>query len=160
MLAIAWVLIIGVAGLAFNSWLEKQNNPNNKPRSTTASDGTRSVVLRANRQHHYITTAFINGEKTTVLVDTGATDVVIPDKLARKLQLPKGQEGVAITANGRIRIYHTVIDDIRIGDIILREVRASVNPGMGPNDPVLLGMSALKNIELRHRDGELHLIQP
>ena len=54
---------------------------------------------------------------------------------------------------------HTLIDEISIGGIVLRDIKASINPAMSPNEPALLGMSALKNVELRQRNGELQLIQ-
>ena len=159
MLAVAWLLILGAASLAFNNWLQQQQNPNRSPHSSIDAEGQRTVTLRANRQHHYVTGARINGHKVTLLVDTGATDVVVSEALARELGLPRGAAGIATTANGRVVIYHTVIEEIVIGDIILRQVKASINPGMTDSAPALLGMSALKNIELRQRNGELLLIQ-
>jgi aspartyl protease family protein len=159
MLVVAWLLLLGVVSLALNDWLEQRQNPNRQPRSSVSSEGTRSVVLRANPQHHYVTSARINGVAVTLLVDTGATDVVVSAALAHRLNLPRGVEGIATTANGRIRIVHTIIEEIAIGDIILRQVKASINPAMKSGDPALLGMSALKSIELRQRNGELLLIQ-
>ncbi len=159
MLAFAWIILLGVASLAFNDWLEKRQNPNQTPRTAVTGDGRQSVVLQANHQHHYFALARINGTPVTLLVDTGATDVVIPEALARRLGLPPGPTSIATTANGRIEVHSTIIEEIAIGGIVLRKVRASINPAMSSNEPVLLGMSALKNIEWRQRDGELLLIQ-
>jgi aspartyl protease family protein len=159
MLAVAWLLLFGAASLAFNNWLQTQQNPNKKPRTDVSATGSQTVLLLANRQHHYLTIAQFNGIDVTLLVDTGATDVVLSAELAQQLGLPMGPSGYASTANGRIKIHHTEIEEIIIGGIVLRNVKASINPAMGPDQPVLLGMSALKNIELRQRDGELLLIQ-
>lgn len=159
MLAIAWLLLLGAATLAFNDWLGQRQNPNQKPRTQVADDGQQAVILQANHQHHYFAKARFNGVQATLLVDTGATDVVLPEGLARKLGLPRGPASIANTANGRIEVYSTVIEEIVIGGIVLRKVKASINPAMASDEPVLLGMSALKNIEWRQRDGELLLIQ-
>ena len=159
MMGIAWVLLLLVASLGLNEWLQERQNPNRDPRSPSTQGGQRQVLLKANRQHHYLASARINGHPVTLLVDTGATDVVIPKHLAAQLQLPNGRVGTAITANGTVRITRTVIDEIVIGNIVLQNIRASINPAMGVGTPVLLGMSALKNIELRQRGGELLLIQ-
>ena len=159
MLAFAWLLVLLIASLAFNDWLEERQNPNQAPRTAVSADGRQTVVLQANHQHHYFARARINGKPVTLLVDTGATDVVLPEALAQRLGLPRGPSSIANTANGRIEVHSTVIEEIVIGSIVLRNVSASINPAMGYDQPVLLGMSALKAIELRQRDGELLLIQ-
>lgn len=159
MLAFSWLLLLGAASLAFNDWLEQRQNPNQRPRIQASENGQQAVILQANRQHHYFATARFNGEPVTLLVDTGATDVVLSEVLARQLGLPRGPASIANTANGRIKVYSTLIEEIAIGGIVLQNVKASINPAMASKEPVLLGMSALKNIEWRQRDGELLLIQ-
>lgn len=159
MMTIAWVLIFGLGVVAIDEWLAKRENPNQHPAAERHSDGSRTVTLRRNPQHHYLVNASVNGQTVTLLVDTGATDVVLPEQLANKLGLPRLRSGIAQTAGGPVKVYSTVIDEIRIGDIVLRNIAASINPGMPEGMPALLGMSALKNIELVHRDGELILKQ-
>ncbi len=56
------------------------------------------------------------------------------------------------------RSYRTRIDTLRIGDIELRDVDAAIVPGMGGNE-VLLGMSALRQLDFTQRGGELVLRQ-
>ena len=94
----------------------------------------------------------------TFLLDTGATDVVVPEDLATKLQLQKGPSHLASTANGRIRVYSTTIEHLQLGSIELRNVRASINPGMN-GQGVLLGMSALSAVDFRQQNGQLILRQ-
>jgi aspartyl protease family protein len=159
MMTIAWALLFVVASMAIDEWLTGRQNPNRDPPATLGSDGRRTVILKANAQHHYFAGARINGHPVTLLVDTGATDVVVSRAFAERLGLPHGTQSLAQTANGRVRVTRTVIDEITIGPIVLREVRASINPGMGSREPILLGMSALKNVELRQSGGELTLIQ-
>ena len=78
--------------------------------------------------------------------------------LADHLSLRRGQPGRAMTANGPVTVYSTSIDELSIGDIKLYNVPASINPGMS-DQAILLGMSALKQIEFVQRGDSLTLRQ-
>jgi len=157
MLIIFWILVLSVLTWGFSSWEAERNNPNANPNSTNFSS-YREVVLDSNRQHHYVANGLINRSKVTFLLDTGATDVVIPEALANKLKLAKGASQMAHTANGNVRVYATTIDRLQLGSIELKNVRASINPGMR-GSAVLLGMSALSAVEFRQTNGQLILRQ-
>ena len=92
------------------------------------------------------------------MLDTGATDVAIPQELAERLKLEKGPGVRLSTANGLSEGYRTRIDRLQLGDIVLRDVRALVAPGLGGTQ-VLLGMSALKQLEFSQKGGTLVLRQ-
>ena len=62
------------------------------------------------------------------------------------------------TANGRAKAHRTELNRLQLGDIVLKDVAALIAPGMG-GDEVLLGMSALKQLEFTQRDGSLMLRQ-
>ncbi|WP_334013574.1 retropepsin-like aspartic protease family protein [Alteromonas sp. S167] len=149
MVALAWICGLGLLAIVFSGLLDKQVNPNSKPESQRIGSQT-EVRLKQNRQGHYVTTGFINGEEVIFLVDTGATDVAVPAHLANKLQLKAGREGLASTANGTVRISESTIDTLRVGDIVLRNVDANLNPGM-KDDHILLGMSVLRQLEFTQR---------
>jgi aspartyl protease family protein len=157
MLYIGWILGLVLLTLYFSQWQKQRENPNAMPEASSA-EGVNEVVLQRNFQHHYVAGGNINGTPVTFLVDTGATQVAVPKHIAKKLGLVAGAEGYAITANGRAPIWTTMIKDLQIGTIQLKNVRASINPGM-TEDEILLGMSALKNVEFTHRDGTLTLKQ-
>ena len=145
----AWILLLGMATLYFDRFLEQQRNPNNSV-VTFEKNGTREISLQRNRQGHYVTSGEINGSKVQFLLDTGATDVSIPESIARSLRLEKGLAVAASTANGVIEVYMTVLDRIQIGNIVLTDVRASINPYMD-GDKILLGMTFLKHLEFTQR---------
>ncbi len=63
-----------------------------------------------------------------------------------------------MTANGLVNIYTTRINELRLGSITLEDVRASINPAMHES-MVLLGMSALRQIEFVQQGTQLTLIQ-
>jgi aspartyl protease family protein len=157
MLIMAWLVALGMLTLFFNRWEESRNNPNQSP-SSSEGNGIREVILEGNRRHHYLANGHINGKPVTFLLDTGATDVVIPGDLARELRLKAGSKGYAQTANGVVEIMATRLDSLTLGNIHLNNVRASINPAM-QDQAILLGMSALKQVEFTQRNGQLILRQ-
>ncbi len=157
MMLCAWVIGLLTLTVVFDFWGSKQINPNQTPSSMVNAEGVREVVLQRNRYNHYVTSGRINGEKVQFMLDTGASDVVVPAKLAAKLNLTEGRAGYARTANGTIKIYATTLDTLQIGDITLRNVRASINPHM--DNGILLGMSALSSIEFVQKGDKLTLRQ-
>jgi aspartyl protease family protein len=142
----------------FNGVLDRQNNPNSRPDSSVDDAGTREVVLQRNRQGHYVSNGMINGEPVQFLLDTGATDVAIPMDVARRVQLELGYQGRAQTANGLTTVYDTHINELRLGNIVLNDIDASIVPNMN-GETILLGMSALQQIEFTQRGTAMTLRQ-
>jgi aspartyl protease family protein len=93
----------------------------------------------------------------TLLLDTGATYVSVPENLADRLGLRKMARGQASTANSIVDTYLTRIERLSIGGIEVYDVAASINPGMNHDASILLGMSVLKNIEFTQRGDQLTL---
>lgn len=137
-----------------------KKNPNDSVKTTRYEDGTKEVALTANYGHSYLVKGSIEGKEVTFLVDTGASNVSIPWRLANFIGLDKkkGRESSARTANGLVKTYEVVIDSLKIGDIELNFVGASVNQG-DTSEEVLLGMSALKKLEFAYSDEKLYLRQ-
>jgi len=156
MIAAGFVLGLIMLTTLFDGFLETARNPNANPESVTNAYGETELVLQSNRQGQYVVTGFINNVPSEFILDTGATDVVIPAELARASGLEYGYQGQAMTANGLVLIYSTVIDELRLGDITLFNVRASINPAMHES-MVLLGMSALGQVELNQQGSRLTL---
>lgn len=157
MIAIGWVILLGLLAILFDHLLLKQENPNQHV-SGIQSNTHNEVVLARNRNHHYVADGKINGQPVTYLVDTGATHVAIPPQVADRLGLEAGYPGTAQTANGTVRTAHTIIASLSLGTIHLTDVQASITYGM-TGEKILLGMSALKNVEFTHRNGELTIRQ-
>ncbi|MEE9451537.1 MAG: TIGR02281 family clan AA aspartic protease [Gammaproteobacteria bacterium] len=158
MFIIAWVLAIGLLLTFFNYWLSQERNPNQNLQVDYTAGGQAQVVLQANRQHHYVFTGKINGVSVDFILDTGATNVSIPENIANDLKLPPGHPQNAVTANGTITVYTTRIDTLEIGPITLNNIKAHINPAMR-SDQVLLGMSALQALDFSQSDGTLTLTQ-
>jgi aspartyl protease family protein len=157
MMVIACVAALGLLTAYFSGVEKKQYNPNQNPESLIDQQSA-IVQLKQNRFGHYVVTGTINNQDVEFLLDTGATDVVIPESIARDLGLKKGKSGLAYTANGSVTVYGTQIEQLTIGKIILYNVRASINPGMD-RSAILLGMSALKQIDFLQKGDSLTLRQ-
>ncbi len=152
-----WIAVMVLVYFMFSNMLEKDYNPNQQL-VMSENGGTREIILKRNRFGHYVASGRINNMPVTFLLDTGASDISIPAKLARKLKLKKGPQQYYKTANGTVAGYLTKLDSVSIGTIRLHNVRASINPSMKSED-VLLGMSFLKNIEFTQRGDTLILRQ-
>ena len=81
---LAWIIAIALLMFFFQDVLDKQYNPNNQPQVGLNSSGQAEVVLKQNRQGHYVSKGTINEFSVTFLLDTGATQVSIPAHIADK----------------------------------------------------------------------------
>ncbi len=151
----AWLSAFGLLAWAFSGVLDRQTNPNQHVQSSVSGQQI-EVRLKRNKQGHYVAKGKINGETVTFLVDTGATNVSIPAHLANKLKVSPQGYGISSTANGEVEIAFTTINTLRLGEIQLNQVSASINPGM-EGDEILLGMSVLSQLEFTQKQDWLIL---
>ena len=77
MTLIAWAILFILLFFYFTQEEQQRFNPNQQP-ETGRVDGRNTLVLNANRQNHFVMTGRVNGSKTTLLLDTGATRVAVP----------------------------------------------------------------------------------
>ena len=157
LMVLAWCAALFLATRFFGQWEERQQNPNVVV-SSELGDGFVEVKLIGNGQGHFVASGHINGQPVNFMLDTGATDVAIPAQLAQRLKLEQGFGVTLSTANGRTEGYRTRVDRLQLGDIVLRDVRAIVVPGLD-GEQVLLGMSALNKLEFTQRGGTMLLRQ-
>ncbi|MCU7905303.1 MAG: TIGR02281 family clan AA aspartic protease [Candidatus Thiodiazotropha sp. (ex Epidulcina cf. delphinae)] len=155
----AWLLLLLLLTLFFSQWLERQRNPNRQLSVTTGVAGEVAVVLQRNRAGHYVAPGRINGVPVTYLLDTGATFVAVSSELAERADLQRGASAQSRTANGVVRSWLTNIDQLQLGPIMMREVKATILPNM-PENEVLLGMSFLQHLALKQQGDELVISLP
>lgn len=109
-----------------------------------ASIDDRTVQLRATHNGHFNVSALVDGRKINFLVDTGASSVALTPQDAKRLgynsKKLKFTQPVN-TANGITYVAPIQLRVIKIGDIVVSNVRATVHKdGL---DQSLLGMSFL-----------------
>jgi aspartyl protease family protein len=158
MFVFLFIISLGLLTLLFDRLLDHQRNPNQNLASQPSIGQTKEVVLKRNRLGHYVATGLINGQAVELMLDTGASDIVIPASLANHLDLKWGPPVVYRTANGTITAYTTRLLRVELGPIVLENLHGSINPHMDDKD-VLLGMSFLKHLEFNQQGEYLTLHQ-
>ena len=115
------------------------------------------IVLTASSGGHFLTPGSINGGAVHFMVDTGATSVALGAADAQRLGINyrAGQLGYSSTANGTVAVYRVKLNSVRIGDVEVFDVDASVLPaGMSH---VLLGNSFLTRFQMKRDNDQMVL---
>jgi clan AA aspartic protease (TIGR02281 family) len=109
----------------------------------------RAVDIPRKNGGEFAVRARINNVQLPMLVDTGATSVVLTYETAKTLGLPLELLDYDVeleTASGRTRAARLTLDRIAVGTVVERSVPALVVPrGQAKNN--LLGMSFLDRLE-------------
>ncbi len=118
------------------------------------------VELAADNYGHYRARVEVNGRFIDTMVDTGATLVAMSHRDARRAGIvvtPSDYTGRVRTANGIARVAPVMLSRVRLGDIVVRNVRGLVSEP-GKLDGTLLGMSFLGKLSrFEIRSGRLIL---
>ncbi|MBK0398955.1 TIGR02281 family clan AA aspartic protease [Limibaculum sp. M0105] len=116
--------------------------------SVALSQARVEAELRRGWDGHYRADAIVNGVGMRLMVDTGATMVLIPYEQASAIGIDTGGLDFSIpvmTANGRSTVAPIRIASIGVGQIMVRDVPAAVaQPGRLQTG--LLGMSFLDQL--------------
>ena len=124
----------------------------------TSANNNPSVTLYASAGGHFVSECKINGAALKFLIDTGATTVALNSGDAKfaKIDYKKGEPVLVSTANGVVTAYRVTIANLKIGGITLSQVEGSVLEGGFPS-VVLMGMSALNRMEVKHQGSTMTL---
>jgi len=116
-----------------------------------------SVTLVADSRGQFMTTGSINGAVIQMLVDTGATFVALGVADARRMGINylQGERAMSRTANGMARVYKVKLESVKVGDISLTNVDATIHESEMPF--ALLGMSFLNRVAMRREGTDLTL---
>ena len=157
MMVAAWLIFLAILFGVFDHLDSQRNNPNQNI-VTTIDGETKEIVLIRNAYGHYVTNGLINNIDVVFLLDTGATEVAIPEGVAKKIGLLKGRRFTVKTANGNANAYRTHLDSASIGDISRYNLNATILTNMQGNE-VLLGMNFLKHFEILQKGKTLTIRQ-
>lgn len=115
------------------------------------------IVLTAEGGGHFFTAGSINGKAVRFLVDTGATNVSMGQAEADRLGLDyrNGPRSASVTANGAVPTFRTSLASVRVGDVTVYNVDATVLPATMSH--VLLGNSFLTRFQMKRENDTLTL---
>lgn len=128
------------------------------PQQTVEGGETRVPM---DRDGHFWLTATINGVEGRFLVDTGATLTAISPRTAQAAQLedkPFAQGVLMRTANGTANAQLTTISELRLGNIVARDLDAVVAPGLGNAN--VIGMNLLSRLASWRVEGRTLILVP
>ncbi len=141
--------------LEINGKQSKYNLGNRVQASYTKAERKKVNIYR-DSNGMFKTVGSINGYTVDFLIDTGASVIALNSALAKRLGIQyklKGEETVVATASGRELAYSVDLDQVKVGEIMLRNVDAVIIEGNSPNTP-LLGMSYLGRLNINN-EGQL-----
>ncbi len=129
---------------------------------TTMSDGREQVILHKRLDGHFAADVEIDGKTITMLVDSGASRVTLTARDAARIGL-EGSDlsytAMVTTANGTAMAAPITLDEVSIGPITRRNVKAMVATE-GRLAESLLGMSFLSTLtSVDMRSDELRLTE-
>ena len=108
----------------------------------------KEVHVRMSPDGHFWVIASINGVKRRMLIDSGATVTAISTQTAREANVDAGTGLAPVvlhTANGSAPAQTGKVDELRVGNIVARNLRIVTSPGLGELD--VLGMNFLSKLQ-------------
>ena len=141
---------------------ETVKSPNYSEASISKRGQTHVIKAKTASGGHYIVEVVLNGSvKANLIVDTGATMVVLSDRIGRQLGVTPNSDLPTIgmsTAGGKVKAPLFILDSLKIGSAEVLNVETTTNPYMGDMDG-LLGMSFLGEfkVEMDRQSWELTL---
>lgn len=150
----AWGLIFIGLMAGFGLWQDiRVNLP---PMQKVEASG--EIRLPRSEDGHYYAQLTIKGTTVLFMVDTGASQVALSQKDAKRLGFDADSlifSGRAQTANGTIRTAQVMLEQVELGPYQDDRIRASV--GDGELGTSLLGMSYLDRYEISINSREMVL---
>ncbi|MFN9748979.1 MAG: TIGR02281 family clan AA aspartic protease [Burkholderiales bacterium] len=134
------------------------SSPSRFSGSAQAESSARKIILTAMDGGHFVAQGLVNGRNSiSFLVDTGATFVTLSQQEATRLglDLTHAPRVLSQTANGQVVAYRTTLESIRIQDVIIYNVDATVIPAPMPFS--LLGNSFLTRFQMNRENDRLTL---
>lgn len=105
---------------------------------------------------HYFLDSEINGNAVTFVIDTGASVVSLPNSVAAKAELNCRRPVTMQTANGLANACTTVIDKLKLGDFLIRDVEAVIVPNLAQP---LLGMNVLQRFSISQEGDRMRITE-
>ena len=121
----------------------------------------KELRVRMAADGHFWVVASINGVKTRMLIDSGATVTALSERTARAASVDAGTGLAPVvlqTANGAAPARTGAIDELRVGNIVARNLKIVTSPGLGDMD--VLGMNFLSKLASWRVEGRTLVLVP
>jgi aspartyl protease family protein len=121
----------------------------------------KELRVRLSPDGHFWVLASINGVRTRMLVDSGATVTAVSEATARSARIDTGRGLTPVvlrTANGTAPAETGSIDELRAGNIVARNLKVVTAPGLGGLD--VLGMNFLSRLDSWRVEGQTLILVP
>jgi len=152
--AVHWILGAGATAPHQAQIADQTLSPPAEPAETDDS-GSGEVTVRADRNGHFMVKAVIDGEDMDLLVDTGASSLVLSSADAARLGIDTHRLSYTEryqTANGIALGAPVTLREFRVNSFSLHDVRATVM--VSPMPVSLLGMSVLSRFAEHEMRGD------
>lgn len=117
--------------------------------------------IRMSADGHFWAKVSIDGVNRRMLVDSGATLTALSTATAAVASLDVRDSLIPIvlnTANGRIQARSATVRDLKLGDIVARDLPVVVSPAFGDTD--VLGMNFLSKLKSWRVEGNTLILVP
>lgn len=121
----------------------------------------KELHVKMSSDGHFWVDASINGVQRRMLIDSGATVTAISQSTARQAGVSRGAGLAPVileTANGTARAETGKVDEIKVGNIVARNIRIVTSPGLGKLD--VIGMNFLSKLQSWRVEGQTMILVP
>lgn len=149
---------VAVALRASDTWFAEEEaarpaETRSSPSFRPEAPGPKAVSLKMADDGHFWADVLIDGTRIKMMVDSGSSVIALTLKDARRLGLDEDElifDVEVRTAGGVVHAAHAVLDQVRVGSVLVEKVRALILEDSLENS--LLGqsfMNELSSIERR-----------
>jgi aspartyl protease family protein len=145
-------------GSVFDPALERLGSIAGRPAQSVVGEELRVPM---GRDGHFWVEVSINGVPRRMMVDSGATVTAVPVETAEAAKLDTQASPIPVlirTANGTVPAQSTRADELRLGNIVARDLGVIFSPAFG--DTHVLGMNFLSRLESWRVEGRTMILKP
>jgi aspartyl protease family protein len=121
----------------------------------------KELKVRMASDGHFWVLATVNGVERRMLIDSGATVTALSPQTIRDARIDTGTGFAPVvlrTANGAAPAETGTIDELRVGNIVARNLKVVTSPGLGNLD--VLGMNFLSKLDSWRVEGRTLILVP
>jgi aspartyl protease family protein len=121
----------------------------------------KEVRIRMSSDGHFWADATLNGVKRRMLIDSGATVTAISERTAAAASVPADAVPVPVvlrTANGLAPARSGSVEELRLGNIVARDLKVVISPAFGNMD--VIGMNLLSKLASWRVEGRTLILVP